>query len=66
MYSKVSTQIKQMRFSNVGKCDPWKNMQQGQGVKDLTARKVKRKCSDVSRLGRFRQFWKKLKDAKKC
>ncbi len=52
MYSKVSTQIKQIRFSNVGKCDLWENMQQGQGVKELAARKVKWKCSDVSRLGR--------------
>lgn len=66
MYSKVSTQIKQMRFFNVGKCDLWKNMQQGQGVKDLTARKVKRKYLDVSRLGRSSQFLEKLKDAKKC
>ena len=55
-----------MRYFEVGKCDLWENMQQGQGVKELAARKVKRKCSDVSRLGRFRQFWKKLKDAKKC
>ena len=66
MYSKVSTQTKQMSFSNVGKCDLWNNMQQGQGVKDLTARKVKRKYLDVSRLGRSSQFWEKLKDAKKC
>ena len=55
-----------MRFFEVGKCDLWENMQQGQGVKELAARKVKWKCSDVSRLGRSSQFWKKLKDAKKC
>lgn len=62
----MSTQVKRMRFSKVGKCDLWENMQQGQGVKELAARKVKWKCSDVSRLGRSSQFWKKLKDAKKC
>lgn len=62
MYSKVSTQIKQMRFFNVGKCDLWKNMQQGQGVKDLTARKVKRKYLDV--LSNYGKNLKMLRNAK--